>query len=93
MRKTSCILLLTALASFGSARADTLIIEGVEQAQATAAERPAGGMTMDKVSAKWGAPVAKDAPVGKPPITRWEYPGFVVFFEYDRVIHAVVKHS
>ena len=93
MRKIPCILLLSALASFSSVQADTLIIEGLEQAQATAVDRPGRGMTMDKVSAKWGSPVAKDAPVGKPPITRWEYPGFVVFFEYEHVIHAVARHS
>jgi hypothetical protein len=28
--------------------------------------------------------------VGAPPITRWDYPNFSVFFEGDRVIHAVV---
>lgn len=92
MRTTSCLLLLGTLALFGAARADTLILEGLEQSQQTAAQRPARGMTMDKVAAKWGAPAAKDAAVGKPPITRWEYGDFVVFFEYDHVIHAVAKH-
>ena len=29
------------------------------------------------------------ATVGQPPITRWDYPHFSVFFEKDRVIHAV----
>ena len=28
--------------------------------------------------------------VGQPPITRWDYNGFAVFFEHDRVIDAVV---
>jgi hypothetical protein len=28
--------------------------------------------------------------VGAPPITRWDYAGFSVFFEHDRVIDAVV---
>jgi hypothetical protein len=91
MRITSCILLLATLAMLGPVPADTLIVDRLEQSQQTAAQRPAAGMTMDKVSAKWGAPVAKDAAVGKPPITRWEYNDFVVFFEYDHVIHAVAK--
>jgi hypothetical protein len=56
---------------------------------AAAAERPARGLTMDKVEAKFGAPSRRVPAVGEPPITRWEYPGFVVFFERDRVIHAV----
>lgn len=93
MRKIVCITLLAALAAAGAARADSLIVEGLDQAQATAGERPARGMTMDKVAAKWGAPAAKDAAVGQPPITRWEYPGFIVYFEYDHVIHAVTRRS
>jgi hypothetical protein len=31
--------------------------------------------------------------VGKPPITRWDYPGFSVFFEGDRVIDTVATSS
>ena len=91
MRKTSCTLLLATLTALGAARADTLIADGLAQAQQTAAQRPTRGMTMDHVTAKWGTPVAKEAAVGKPPITRWEYGDFVVFFEYDHVVHAVAK--
>ena len=92
MHKTVQILLCTALLGLGAARADTLIIEGIEQAQASAGTRPTRGMTMDAVSAKWGAPVTKLSAVGKPPITRWEYQDFVVYFEYDHVVDAVVTH-
>jgi hypothetical protein len=55
----------------------------------TAAGQPARGLTMDKVEAKFGAPSRRVPAIGEPPITRWEYPGFVVYFERDRVIHAV----
>jgi hypothetical protein len=51
---------------------------------------PTRGMTMEQVSSKFGAPVSKVAPVGNPPISRWEYPGFVVYFEHEHVIHSVV---
>ncbi len=51
---------------------------------------PSRGMTMDQVASKFGAPVTKVPPVGKPPISRWEYPGFVVYFEHEHVIHSVV---
>jgi hypothetical protein len=91
MRNRSCILLLSALSALGVARADTLIMEGIDQARVTAAERPVRGMTMATVAAKWGEPAGKDAAVGQPPITRWDYGSFVVFFEYDHVIDAVVK--
>lgn len=56
-----------------------------------AAGKPTRGMTQDAVQASFGAPQDVRNPVGDPPITRWEYPGFVVFFEYDKVIHAVSK--
>jgi hypothetical protein len=52
--------------------------------------RPGRGMTMHAVEAKFGAPAARHEAVGEPPISRWDYPGFRVFFERDRVIHAVV---
>jgi hypothetical protein len=92
MRTGRSFLALCVLATFGVARADTLIIQGIDQAQQTAAQRPARGMTMSKVTSNWGAPFTKNAAVGEPPITRWEYNDFVVFFEHDRVLHAVLKH-
>lgn len=44
---------------------------------------------MATVETRFGAPSQQQAAVGEPPITRWDYPGFVVFFEHDRVIHSV----
>jgi hypothetical protein len=55
------------------------------------ADRPARGMSMDKVEATYGAPSNRAAPVGEPPITRWEYPGFIVYFEHQHVIHTVAS--
>jgi hypothetical protein len=52
-------------------------------------DRPPRGMTMEKVEATFGAPTSRAAPVGQPPITRWEYPGFTVYFEHQHVIHTV----
>lgn len=52
---------------------------------------PARGMTMAKVESLFGAPVKRLPAVGQPPISRWEYQGFVVYFEHDKVVHAVIK--
>ena len=52
---------------------------------------PQRGINMSKVEAKFGAPSERHAAVGQPPITRWDYPTFSVFFEHDHVIHSVVK--
>jgi hypothetical protein len=45
---------------------------------------------MSDVEKQFGAPASRHPTVGEPPITRWDYNGFAVFFERDRVIHAVV---
>lgn len=52
---------------------------------------PTRGTSMTKVEAQFGAPAERHAAIGKPPITRWDYPGFSVFFEYQHVIHSVVR--
>lgn len=56
-------------------------------------ERPHRGATMAAVEQQFGAPKTKLAPVGEPPITRWVYDDFTVYFEYDRVIHAVIHRK
>jgi len=86
--------LLPAVAVFalsGSALPGVVLAEelAVPPAASDPADRPARGMTMEKVEAKFGAPANRVPAVGEPPISRWEYPGFVVYFEKDRVIHAV----
>jgi hypothetical protein len=65
---------------------------------AAGADKPASGMSMEKVEAKYGAPTRRVPAVGgasaaQPPITRWEYPGFTVYFENDHVVHTVVTPS
>jgi hypothetical protein len=44
---------------------------------------------MAQVEQQYGAPAERIAAVGQPPIARWVYPTFVVYFEHDLVIHAV----
>jgi hypothetical protein len=52
---------------------------------------PRRGMSMDKVQNELGQPAVISPSVGEPPITSWTYQDRVVFFEYSRVIHAVLK--
>jgi len=56
-------------------------------------ETPTRGMSKAQVEQKFGAPSERVAAVGKPPISSWVYPGFIVYFEYDLVLHAVVTTS
>lgn len=51
---------------------------------------PSRGSTMESVKAKFGAPLQEAPAVGTPPITRWDYSGYSVFFENDKVLHSVV---
>ncbi len=74
---------------FGVAGAQNLDMQGT--APGADDGRPTRGMTQASVESKYGAPVAKSAAVGEPPISTWEYQSMVVYFEYDRVIHAVKK--
>jgi hypothetical protein len=53
--------------------------------------KPTRGMSQESVQANFGAPASTTAAVGDPPISRWEYADFVVFFEYNLVIHSVTK--
>ena len=68
---------------------DTLLVDTVNAAQASTADRPGRGSSMASVEARFGAPSARSNAIGQPPITRWEYPDFVVFFEFDHVVHSV----
>jgi hypothetical protein len=74
----------------GAARAETVADGDQVMVRESDIARPSRGMTMQAVESKFGAPQERHAAVGEPPISRWDYPGFKVFFEKDRVIHAVV---
>ncbi len=87
LRTISLVALL--MAAWGTASADTLRMEGASARMDDG--RPTRGMTQASVESKYGAPASVRAPVGDPPITRWEYANMVVYFEYDKVIHAVLK--
>ena len=50
---------------------------------------PVRGMSSSKVMAEYGEPEQKTAPVGEPPISRWDYPDFQVYFERATVITSV----
>jgi hypothetical protein len=51
---------------------------------------PERGSSMSQVADRFGAPGERVAAVGQPPISRWVYPSFIVYFEHDHVVHAVV---
>ena len=90
MRSAKLLALLIGCALAGGAAAETVVVDGQVQLEQTSVARPGRGTTMHEVEAKFGAPAKRYPAVGKPPITRWDYPSFSVFFEFNRVVHSVV---
>src|ERR1700740_2608429 len=82
--------LVYSLGTVGTAMAETIVVEDEVQVRESEVKKPKRGVTMTQVEAKFGAPVTKHDAVGQPPITRWDYQGFSVVFEHDRVIKSVV---
>jgi len=56
-------------------------------------ERPSMGMRKAQVEEKFGEPQEISGPIGEPPISKWHYADYVVYFEFDQVIHTVLKHQ
>jgi len=83
-----------ALGTFGSAHADTLLIDRVKQESGRVT--PTRGLSMAQVENRYGAPLSKLAPAGgdsrwHPTINRWVYADYTVYFERDRVIDTVIN--
>jgi len=87
------ILLLAAVLASGFAGAETVAVDNGIAVKQTDVATPPRGMTMVEVASKFGDPASKVPAVGNPPISRWEYPGFIVYFERDHVIHSVVANT
>lgn len=90
MRALILVLLITGLTLLAPPRAgaDTLQMSGSDTVTPHA-KRPVHGMTMQNVIHIFGEPLHKHAAVGEPPITRWDYPGYVVIFEHNIVLRSV----
>ena len=80
----------------GATAGDTLLVERVQNEAAFTL--PARGSSMTQVQSKFGIPAQKLAPISgpnsrkyNPPITRWVYGNFTVYFEHDKVITSVVN--
>lgn len=76
------------VAGSGPLLADVLLIEEVRQSEKM--ELPENGVSMDEVRARYGEPIGAVAAVGDPPITRWDYDTWSVYFEYETVLFTVL---
>jgi hypothetical protein len=95
MRKTALLAIGLALglapAAF-SAQAQNLDMPAGTTATAYTA-MPQRGASMADVERRFGAPQRKVEAVGQPPISRWVYGDFVVYFEHSLVLHSVRTSS
>ena len=73
--------------------AETIAVDDTIAVKEPSVPSPTRGMTMDQVTSKFGQPASKAPAIGSPPITRWDYPGFAVYFEYNHVVHSVALSS
>lgn len=94
--RIAAIPLFALLAIAGTASAETLLIERLQQEGQFAL--PARGQSMTQVETKFGAPSERMDPRGGqkrqwPTINRWIYPAFTVYFENNRVIDAVANQA
>ncbi len=90
MKQIAPLVLITALFSAPPlAAGDTLLLDAIAE-RAASLPHPGRGQTMEQVYDKFG-PARQELPaVGEPPITRWVYEKFTVYFEHDRVIKTVI---
>src|SRR5690606_33823124 len=51
---------------------------------------PRKGMTQDAVRSQFGTPEKQLPAVGNPPISRWVYEDFTVYFEGNVTLHSVL---
>lgn len=72
-------------------QAETLQIP-LGQQGASALALPQLGESKRAVLERFGLADEEHPAVGRPPITRWDYREFSVYFEYDHVIDSVRHH-
>lgn len=79
----------------GPVSADVLLMESIDSTSDV--QTPRKGTNMSSVRSSFGNPQQEHPAVSTtgnprhPPITRWDYPEFSVFFENDLVLHSVVR--
>lgn len=75
----------------GTVGADVLLIEEVRERMQR--DLPVNGLTKSEVERRYGRPNERRAPIGEPPISRWLYDDYSVYFEHDLVIESVLHHG
>jgi len=91
------LILALAITTLSTTLSSTLAAEQItlpigEQTRQSELQLPERGMHKNTVLEDFGDPQEMTSAVGEPPISQWRYDGYVVYFEGNWVIHAVVKN-
>ena len=92
IKSVSCslVLLLAGTTHIQSSIAEEIRIPVVEQSKVQpAVDMPAKGMSKARVKSLFGEPLEEVPAKGQPPISRWKYQEFTVYFDSNTVIHCV----
>jgi len=92
MKKTTLLLLVLGCCASLGLSADVLNINGNRNV-VQSSNTPTRGMTKEQVLNRFGEPQSRRAAVGDPPISRWNYSGYSVYFEYNIVLHSLVHRQ
>ena len=84
--------LLFLLVLSSTTHADVLRIP-ISQQGDTRIKMPAHGDQQAQVIQQFGEPSKRHPSIGQPPITRWDYSGFSVYFEQSTVVNSVQTHQ
>lgn len=71
--------------------ADVLVLDEVRQVEKM--DLPTNGLSKAEVESRFGAPDKRHDAVGEPPITRWDYDTYSVYFEHDLVLFSVLAEG
>lgn len=97
MKSFTALLLACAVILISShATAEVLLVDAVAQNPQNSAQgllRPTTGQTMARVRQQFGTPDNELPWIGNPPISRWVYADFTVYFEHEHVITTVVHRK
>lgn len=83
------LLLLSVLIPLACSAETVIIPIGEQGANSQAEPLPKRGESRRAVLDRFGLADEEHPTVGNPPITRWDYRQFSVYFEYDHVVDAV----
>lgn len=85
---TRIVLALMLVFTVQTVAADVLLIDEVRQSERM--QLPVNGQDQATVKSRYGSPAKQHSAVGDPPITRWDYDIYSVYFEYDLVLFTVL---